>query len=94
MIFLLVLSESSQKSKWVRKELDKALTFDKIIIPIHIDESSMIRAFDYRLTDVQRIEAFGHLSEAISKAIARILSLQQYGKKQMLTLWIMTKKWN
>lgn len=40
----------------------------------------MVRAFDYRLTDVQRIEAFGHLSEAITKAIARILSLQQYDK--------------
>lgn len=77
--FLLVLSAASQRSKWVRKELDKALDFDKVVLPIHIDESDMVRAFDYRLTDVQRIEAFGHLSEAISKAIARILSLRNAG---------------
>ena len=74
-VFVLLLSEKSQQSKWVRKELDKALDFDKVILPFHIDNSTLIRAFDYRLTDVQRIEAFGNSSKAIKYLIDRVQTI-------------------
>ena len=37
-VFLLVLSEASQKSIWVEKEVDIAINYRKKIIPIKIDD--------------------------------------------------------
>jgi len=56
-VFLLVLSDNSQNSKWVPKELDTAINKDKIIIPFHIDSSALGEAFNFYLSNVQRIEA-------------------------------------
>lgn len=66
---LLVLSENSQNSQWVPKELDIAITNDKIIFPVHIDRSSIIKKINFRLTDSQMIEAYGRLDEALEKVI-------------------------
>jgi len=66
---VLVLSENSQNSQWVPKELDIAITNDKIIFPIHIDRSSIIKKINFRLTDSQMIEAYGRLDEALEKVI-------------------------
>lgn len=70
--FLLVLSEDSQNSQWVPKELDEAITNCKIIFPIHIDRSSIIKKIHFRLTDSQMIEAYGRLNEALEKVICDI----------------------
>lgn len=69
---LLILSENSQNSKWVPKELDTAITNDKIIFPIHVDSSSLIDKIKFRLTDSQMIEAYGKLNEALEKLICDI----------------------
>lgn len=74
-IFLLVLSEASQISRWVPKELEKAINEGKIIIPFHTDESSLTDSFNFMLSNVQRIEAFSGLSDAYELLIAQIKSL-------------------
>lgn len=66
---LLVLSDNSQNSQWVPKELDIAISSEKIIFPIHIDESSIIKKIHFRLTDSQVIEAYGRLDQALEKLI-------------------------
>ena len=50
--FLLVLSDKSQKSVWVPKELDLAIDYKKIVLPIKIDSSAMDSSFKLRLSNV------------------------------------------
>ena len=75
-IFLLLLSESAQTSKWVPKELDNAINEGKIIIPFHADESNLNDAFNFMLSNVQRIEAFNRLSDAYKQLIVYIKSIE------------------
>ena len=67
--FVLLLSENSQKSKWVPKEVDTALSYEKIVIPFHVDASDINEQFNFRLTDVQRVEAFNRRSEAYKEIL-------------------------
>ena len=69
---LLVLTKNSQESKWVPKELDIAITNDKVIFPIHVDISSIIKSMKFRLSDSQIIEASGSLDMALVKLIKDI----------------------
>lgn len=73
-VFLLILSENAQASKWVPKELDLAITFDKRVIPFQIDDGLMTRPFNFRLTNIQRIEAYRDLADAYEKLLSRIRS--------------------
>ncbi len=72
---VLVLTDNSQESKWVPKELDIAITADKIIIPVHTDSSAIIKKMHFRITDSQVIEAYGDVSSVFDPLIkaARIL---------------------
>lgn len=78
-IFLLILSENSQKSIWVPKELSLAVQERKTIIPFHIDKSSITSKFEFYLTDEQIItshkdenEAYWELCEVIHDTLNKI----------------------
>ena len=79
-IFLLILSEASQVSRWVPKELDNAINEGKIIIPFHTDESNLTEGFNFMLSNVQRIEAFSRLSDAYKQLIDQIKSFDNEKK--------------
>lgn len=64
---LLVLSENSQQSNWVPKELDMAITNDKLIFPIKIDDSTIIKKIQFRLTDSQIIDANEDFEKTVEK---------------------------
>ena len=74
-IFLLVISAESQQSQWVQKEIDRAVKFGKHIIPFHVDDSELIDAIDFVLSNNQRIEACGRLDEACNELLQ---SLKEY----------------
>ncbi len=69
---VVMLSANSQSSKWVSKEVDFALKYDGTVIPFQLDDSELTPAFDFRLTDVQRIYASGRFYEAFSELLKRI----------------------
>ena len=71
-VFLLVLSRNAQSSNWVPKELDLAISYNKTIIPFQIDNGLLLKPFNFRLTNIQRIEAFHNLENAYSKLVNRI----------------------
>ena len=71
-LFLLILSAHSQKSNWVPKELDRAITFKKTIIPFQIDSEALTTSFNFMLSNIQRIEAFHDLEASYSKLLAHI----------------------
>lgn len=63
-IFLLILSENSQNSKWVPKELDMAIKHDLKVIPFQIDNSAINDRFEFSLINCQRIIAYKRKKEA------------------------------
>ncbi len=73
--FVLVLSTAAQNSVWVPKELDIALSCNKTVIPFHIDAADLIDSFNFRLSNVQRIEAFNRISDAYQQLICRLKAL-------------------
>lgn len=56
-LFILVLSESSQESIWVEKEIDTAIRYRKTIIPIRIDNVVLNEMYSFYLNNVQFVEA-------------------------------------
>ena len=71
-IFLLMLSERSQVSQWVPKELSLALSAGKIVLPYMIERCELTDTFNFFLTDVQRFEIFESQSENLKHLINRI----------------------
>lgn len=74
-LFLLILSKNSQESNWVPKELDLAITYNKQIIPFQIEKGNLTKPFNFRLTNVQRIEAFHNLETAYSQLVCQIKNI-------------------
>lgn len=71
-IFLLMLSERSQVSQWVPKELSLALSAGKTVLPYMIEKCELTDTFNFFLTDVQRFEIFESQSENLKHLINRI----------------------
>lgn len=63
-VFLLILSRTSQKSIWVEKEIDSAISHRKTIIPFQIDDIPLNDTFRFYLNNVQMI------SYALDKEVA------------------------
>ncbi len=78
-VFVLVLTEDSQASIWCTKELDTALTTGSIVVPFHADSSALAVAFNFRLTNVQRIEAYKRLEAAYGELVSFILKNDPVG---------------
>lgn len=55
-VFMLVMSENSQQSMWVEKEIDTAICHKKIILPIRIDDSPLNDLFKFYLNNVQMLQ--------------------------------------
>ena len=83
-VFILVFSQDSLNSNWVRKETNLAVSDSKIIIPFRIEECSLTGSMRTYLNDVHWIdavpdpdEAFGRLAKAVSNSLGRSSSDQQ-----------------
>ena len=50
---LLLLSEQSQESEWVEKEIERAVNYKKPIISMHLDESELNSGFSFYLGNQQ-----------------------------------------
>ncbi len=71
-VFVLILSERAQESKYIKKEIDLALGFNKPIMPLLIENCNISGAFNFYLTDVQRYDAYLNMSLALKKMIKEI----------------------
>jgi hypothetical protein len=72
-VFLLLLSENSQQSPWVLRELDSAVNNNKYILPYLLDDKPMVDEFQFLLTGCQ-----WHLSwqeNALESLVDRIKTL-------------------
>lgn len=67
--FLLLLSDASQNSNWVPKEVGRAIGKGKIVVPFQIDNAAISDAFDFYLTNSQRISAYNRMSDAYQEVV-------------------------
>lgn len=74
-IFMLLLSENSQKSKYVLMELDWATSHDKDIIPVVISDCEIVPKFGFLLQNKQRYHAFNDTPLISKKMISHIETL-------------------
>lgn len=74
-IFLLMLSEKSQESPWVRKELDMAVNCGKLIIPFVMEDCQLNEAFNFILSNVQRYNAYQKNAEAMEDLVKQIYAI-------------------
>lgn len=70
--FLLLLSDASQKSNWVPKEVGLAIGKGKIVVPFQIDNATISDAFNFYLTNSQRISAYNRMAEAYQELLDRL----------------------
>ena len=74
-IFLLILSDNAQKSRWVSTEVENAFKKEKIILPFVIESFILNDEFDFLLSQSQRIEAYEKKSKALEELVSRITSI-------------------
>lgn len=66
-VFLLMLSEKAQTSKWVPREVDQAINSGKLIMPYMLENCPLRDDFSFYLTNVQRYEAFRDPEETLQR---------------------------
>ena len=74
-LFILIISEASQKSQWVQKEIDRAVKFNKYILPFHVDDSELSDAIDFVLSNNQRIVAYQNFELACQELLRAVQML-------------------
>ncbi len=71
-VFVLILSNNSQNSHWVLKELDSAVNCGKVILPFMLEDCILNDEFNFLLTGTQRYSAYQKKAEALETLIGRI----------------------
>ncbi len=74
-VFVLILSERSQLSTWVPKELDQAINEGKTIMPFMLENCRLKDDFNFYLSNVQRYAAYANKSAAVEKMIREIRAI-------------------
>lgn len=71
-VFLLIISENSQSSIWVEKELDSAINNRKTVVTLWIDDTPMNDMFKFYLNNVQAIPCQTNRQEAYVRLRRRL----------------------
>ena len=74
-VVVLILSSPSMESKWVTKEVDFAICENKPIIPFHIDDSKLNKTFQLYLNNVQHIDAYKRIKQALGDLLDNVVAL-------------------
>lgn len=74
-VFVLILSEKSQLSKWVPRELDQAINSEKTILPFVLEDCPLKDDFNFYLSNVQRFAAYENKALAMERMITRIKAI-------------------
>lgn len=83
-VFVLILSEKVQESKWVPRELDQAINLDKIIMPFMLEDCALKNDFAFYLTNVQRYSAYFDKEAAMAKMLEDIKNYLGYKEPEIV----------
>lgn len=81
-VFVLILSEKSQQSKWVPRELDQAINESKTVMPFMLENCTLKDDFNFYLTNVQRYAAYESKARAMEKMIREIKAILAVRSKE------------
>lgn len=79
-VFLLILSEKAQKSKWIPKELDQAINAEKVIMPFMLENCDLTADFNFYLTNVQRYDAYNNKVKTAERMVREIKEILKISK--------------
>ena len=72
-VFVLLLSPGAQSSEWVPKELDKAISCKRIIMPFMIEKCELNNRFGFCLSNIQMIDGYTRNRDAaVQELVERI----------------------
>ena len=74
-VFVLILSEVCQQSKWVPRELDQAINCSKTIMPYILENCQLRSDFSFYLSNVQRYDAFRNPEKVLARMTGDIQEL-------------------
>lgn len=77
-VFVLILSEKVQTSKWVPRELDQAINAGKTIMPFMLEDCPLKDEFKFYLSNIQRYSAYQgkqKTMDVMSREIRNILGI-------------------
>ena len=72
---VLILSSRAQTSKWVSREIDRALNENVTVLPFVIEDCLLTPEFEFYLTNVQRYAAFDDYEGSLKRLLANVASL-------------------
>ena len=79
-VMVVIMSEHTQDSIWVPKELDSGLNKGKLIMPFMVDNISLRDDFNFYLSNVQRYAAYENKTKAIEKMLREIRAVLHAGE--------------
>lgn len=88
-VFLLLISESSQESIWVEKELDCAINARKTIVPLKLTTEPLSDMFRFYLNNVQTIfcpESFAAALGQLRERLFILLNIKERAEKPFIAL--------
>ena len=71
-VFVLILSSRSQASRWVKRELDQAISEGKTVLPFVLEQFEMSNDINFYLRTVQRYDAASGRMEAMEKMLREV----------------------
>ena len=71
-VMVLVLSETSNSSRFVRSEVERAVSKDKVIIPVRIHNVVLSRSLEFFISSAQWIEASTDLAAALDRLVGAL----------------------
>lgn len=81
-VFVLILSEKSQASHWVLKELDAAVGHGKVVLPFMLENFTLSDEFSFLLSGTQWYSAYLDADKELENMVARIQSIIASGAPQ------------
>ena len=66
-VFVLILTEKVQTSKWVLRELKRALEEEKVIVPFMVEECKLNDEFAFLLQGINIIHAYEDMRAALNR---------------------------
>lgn len=69
-VFVLILSSKAQTSEWVTREVDRAISMKKVVLPFCIEDCSLRDNYDFYFSTVQRYNAWNDRKQSISSLIS------------------------
>jgi hypothetical protein len=85
-VLLLILSESSNHSLFVRREVERAIAKGKIIIPMRIQPVQPSRALEFFISTLQWVDAWEQPVATYVDALARTIRNYLNGQTDQLSL--------